>query len=217
MFAPPVKRGPAQVLTVLVLALVPTATAQAQLPTQLPVPTDPAQSTTAPAPGAPDPASTTTIVQAARGCAAADALPGSISAATVRGAVLCLLNVQRTANGLPALRASRPLRIAATRWARTMVRGHFFDHARSGSTLSTRVARTAYLRRTRSWALGENIAFGGGPLGTPAAIVTAWMNSPPHRANILLRRFRDIGIGVATGLPVGGSGATFVTDFGVRR
>lgn len=210
MFAPPVKRGPAQLLTALVLALVPTATAQAQLPVPLPVPTAPAPSTTAPAP-------TTTPASAVAGCAGADALPGSVSAATVRSAMLCLLNVQRAAHGLPALRASRPLRAAATRWARTMVSRHFFDHARSGSTLSTRVARTAYLRRTRSWALGENIAYGSGARGTPAAIVAAWMGSPPHRANILLRRFRDIGIGVAPGVPVGGSGATFVTDFGVRR
>ena len=135
----------------------------------------------------------------------------------MRTAVLCLLNVQRRAHGLPSLRASRPLRVAATRWAQTMVRGRFFDHSRRGSTLSTRVARTAYLRRTRSWALGENIAYGGGAQGTAAAIVSAWMGSPPHRANILTRRFRDIGIGVARGLPVGGSGATYVTDFGARR
>ena len=208
MFAPPVKRGPARLLTALALVLVPTATAQAQLPVSVPVPTAP--STTAPAPA-------TTAVPAVSGCAGADALPGSVSAGTVRTAVLCLLNVQRRAHGLPALRASRPLRLAATRWARTMVRGRFFDHSRRGSTLSKRVARTAYLRRTRSWALGENIAFGGGAKGTAAAIVSAWMGSPPHRANILTRRFRDIGIGVAGGLPVGGPGATFVTDFGARR
>jgi uncharacterized protein YkwD len=197
-------------LTAVVLALVPTATAQAQLPVPLPVPPPPAPSATAPAPTLP-------AAPAASGCAGAGALPASVPAAAVRSAVLCLLNVQRRAHGLPALRASRPLRVAATRWARTMVRGRFFDHARRGSTLSKRVARTAYLRRTRSWALGENIAYGGGPSGTAAAIVSAWMGSPPHRANILLRRFRDIGIGVSSGLPVGGSGLTYVTDFGVRR
>jgi uncharacterized protein YkwD len=160
-----------------------------------------------PAPAAPTPAA----------CAQANAVPGSVPAGAVRSAVLCLLNVQRRAHGLPALRASRPLRLAATRWARTMVRGHFFDHARSGSTLRGRVARTAYLRRTRSWALGENIAFGSGPLGTAAAIVGAWTASAPHRANILEPRFRDVGIGLAPGLPVGGAGLTFVTDFGARR
>jgi uncharacterized protein YkwD len=150
-------------------------------------------------------------------CAQANAVPGSVPAGAVRSAVLCLLNVQRREHGLPALRASRPLRLAATRWARTMVRGHFFDHARSGSTLRGRVARTAYLRRTQSWSLGENIAFGTGARGTAAGIVGAWMGSAPHRANILQRRFRDVGIGLAPGLPVGGAGLTFVTDFGARR
>lgn len=216
MFAPPVNRGPAQLLTVLVLTLVPTATAQAQLPVPLPVPTDPAPSSTAPAPSTTTTAPATTV-QSVRGCAGATSVPGSVSTGTVRGAVLCLLNLQRRAHGLPTLRASRPLRTAATRWAQTMIRGHFFDHSRSGSTLRRRVARTAYLRRTRSWALGENIAYGAGTQGTAAAIVSAWMGSAPHRANILERRFRDIGIGVSSGLPVGGSGLTFVTDFGARR
>ena len=215
MFAPPVNRGPAQLLAALVLALVPTATAQAQLPVPVSVPaTNPAPSSTAPAPTTTTPTAT---VQAVGGCAGATALPGSVSAGTVRSAVLCLLNVQRQAHGLPTLRASRPLRTVATRWAQKMVRLHFFDHSRSGSTLRGRVARTAYLRRTRSWALGENIAYGAGTQGSAAAIVSAWMNSAPHRANILTRRFRDIGIGVSSGLPVGGSGLTFVTDFGARR
>ena len=218
MFAPPVNRGPAQLLAVLVLTLVPSATAQAQLPVPLPVPTDPAPGSTAPAPATGSTtAPATTTVQSVRGCAGAASVPSSVSAGTVRTAVLCLLNVQRRAHGLPTLRSSRPLRTAATRWAHTMVRGHFFDHSRSGSTLRRRVARTAYLQRTRSWSLGENIAYGAGTRGTAAAIVSAWMGSAPHRANILTPRFRDVGIGVSSGLPVGGSGLTFVTDFGARR
>jgi uncharacterized protein YkwD len=42
------------------------------------------------------------------------------------------------------------------------------------------------------------------------------MNSPPHRANILSGSFRSIGIGVASGTPVGGGGGTYTTDFGRR-
>jgi uncharacterized protein YkwD len=42
------------------------------------------------------------------------------------------------------------------------------------------------------------------------------MHSPPHRANVLSRHFRDIGIGIAPGTPQHGrhSGATYTTDFG---
>ena len=47
------------------------------------------------------------------------------------------------------------------------------------------------------------------------------MKSPGHRANILQRSFREIGIGIETGLPVrlsaAQSGATYTTDFGYRR
>ena len=44
---------------------------------------------------------------------------------------------------------------------------------------------------------GENIAYGQ---RTPAEVVTAWMNSPGHRANILNSSFKQIGVGyVASG------------------
>jgi uncharacterized protein YkwD len=48
------------------------------------------------------------------------------------------------------------------------------------------------------------------------AIGAAWMDSPPHRANILSSSFRAIGIGIALGTPSGGAGATYTTDFGRR-
>src|SRR5438128_1825537 len=73
--------------------------------------------------------------------------------------------------------------------------------------------RAHHLRRLR-----ENIAWGSLDWATPRAIMRSWMNSPPHRANILNRSFRDIGIGVARGAPVSGvsNAATYVTDFGAR-
>ena len=64
---------------------------------------------------------------------------------------------------------------------------------------------------------GENIAWGGGPTSSPAQIVRMWMNSPPHRANILVRRYKHIGIGVCPRHPEGMSGGTYTTDFGYRR
>ena len=46
------------------------------------------------------------------------------------------------------------------------------------------------------------------------------MHSAEHRANLLDRRFADVGIGVAAGAPValepGELGGTYVTDFGRR-
>ena len=44
------------------------------------------------------------------------------------------------------------------------------------------------------------------------------MDSPGHRANVVKRAYREIGIGVVTGVPTdGGAGATYTADFGVVR
>jgi uncharacterized protein YkwD len=45
------------------------------------------------------------------------------------------------------------------------------------------------------------------------------MNSPEHRANILQRGYRELGVGVALGTPRPGlsGGATYTVDFGVIR
>jgi len=81
-----------------------------------------------------------------------------------------------------------------------------------------RVSSAGYNR----WAsLCENIAWGTEHLATPKGIVRGWMNSPGHRANILRGTFREIGIGIVVGAPTrlgpGERGATYTTDFGVRR
>ena len=44
------------------------------------------------------------------------------------------------------------------------------------------------------------------------------MDSPGHRANIVKRAYREIGIGVVIGAPSDrGAGATYTADFGVVR
>ena len=46
----------------------------------------------------------------------------------------------------------------------------------------------------------------------------AWMDSPGHRANVVKRAYREIGIGVVTGVPSDrDAGATYTADFGVVR
>ena len=74
------------------------------------------------------------------------------------------------------------LRAAAAAHSADMVARGFFDHVSpDGGTLSDRARRTGYGGRT----LGEDIGWGTYDLGTPSAIVAAWMKSPPHRAIIL--------------------------------
>lgn len=136
-----------------------------------------------------------------------------------RRATLCLLNVERAQRGLKPLRGSTPLRRAAVAFARRMVRDDFFAHVGpNGDRLRDRVKRTSYLRGTRAWSLGENIAYGGGSQSTPARIVASWMASPGHRRNVLDGGYDHIGVGIATGLPTTGSGGgTYVTNFGSKR
>ena len=157
---------------------------------------------------------------AASTCAGADAAPGTVSAGALQSSTLCLLNEERAAAGLRPLKEHRKLEKAATGFSQEMVKDRFFDHVSpSGSTLSTRVKKVKYTKGARSWALGENIAWGTGAKATPAAIVDAWMHSPGHKRNILDKKFREIGIGIASGAPVvtaSSVGATYTTDFGFR-
>ena len=153
-------------------------------------------------------------------CAATTVAAGQVPAATVATAVRCLVNAQRAAHGLAPLHASRQLRVAADAHGADMVSHRFFAHVSPlFGAITDRARRAGYLARAHDWTLGEDIAWGEGALSTPEAIVTAWMNSPGHRAVILDRDFREAGVGVTAGVPVDDSsmpGATFVLDVGSR-
>jgi uncharacterized protein YkwD len=154
----------------------------------------------------------------AKSCANASLLPDAGNLAKVNKATLCLVNKERTKRGLQPLKRQAALSKAATGFARHMVAASFFDHTTpNGATVLDRIKATSYLKgRLQRWWVGENIAYGTGALGTPGSIVKAWMKSSGHRANILQRRFRDIGLGVSLGSPNGPTGATYVHDFGRR-
>ena len=150
----------------------------------------------------------------ASSCANANADPGSTAVSVIRTATFCLLNQQRHSHGVRALRENGDLDRASGRHSRDMVRNQYFAHG----DFVGRIRAVGYLSGAGSWYVGENIAWGAGSYATPAGIVRIWMNSPPHRHNILSSGFREIGIGVARGTPRAGlsDGATYTTDFGTR-
>lgn len=155
------------------------------------------------------------VPAAAAACTGADTVPASAGAKRATHATLCLLNQQRRAHGLRPLRLDGKLGRAARGHARDMVAKRYFAHeSRNGATFATRIKRTGWTKARRSYTMGENIAWGSGSLATPREIVRGWMNSSGHRANILARGFRYIGIGIASATPEGGTGATYATDFG---
>jgi uncharacterized protein YkwD len=147
--------------------------------------------------------------------------PRQLSDRQARAAVRCLLNRKRENHGLRPLGKSRRLKRAAQRHTRHMQDHRCFAHECPGEpSVLSRLKRVNYIHNgLRRWSYGENIAYGGNYLGSPRGIVRAWMHSPGHRHNILNPDFREIGIGVADGIPPepSSNGATFTTDFGMRK
>lgn len=157
---------------------------------------------------------------ASANCAGADSLPHDIPLSQARKATICLINAERRSRGLRGLRSNSRLARAARRHAADMVRNDYFSHdAPSGLDFVDRIVRADYVDpRSSRWLLGENLAWGSGALSTPRAIVRSWMGSPPHRANIVRRGFREIGVAVVPGAPVEGAerAATYASEFGRR-
>jgi uncharacterized protein YkwD len=154
-----------------------------------------------------------------RDCPNADLVPAPGNLAAIRAAVLCLHNQVRAQHGLPPLRDDADLRRAAAGHSSDMVDRRYFEHTTpAGRTMVDRIVGAGYVRANAGWMLGENLEWGTGRLATPRGAVRAWLDSPPHRANLLKRGYREVGIGVAIGVPTGGDqdGATYTVDFGTK-
>ncbi len=151
-------------------------------------------------------------------CQNASLEPNASNLGRLEAPIRCLLNAERRARGLGPLNANARLRVAAVGHSRDMVVRRYFAHSSaSGSSPAARIRAAGWIPRQGRWIVGENIAWGSGSLATPAKIVQAWMASPGHKANILRSSFRQVGVGIALGLPSGSSsGATYNTAFGGR-
>jgi hypothetical protein len=135
---------------------------------------------------------------------------GAQDTAAFAAEVLTLVNKERQAVGLAPLTRAVELDRCAQKYAQYMGEAGFFSHnGPDGSTPASRIKAEGYSGTT--W--GENIAAGQ---RTPQAVMTAWMNSSGHRANILNSSFKEIGIGCAavSGSPMG---IYWVQNFGARR
>jgi uncharacterized protein YkwD len=110
--------------------------------------------------------------------------------ASYEAKVVQLTNQARTKYGCAMVRTDSRLTTAARVHSLDMVTRNYFSHIGSdGSTFATRARTAGY-----SSPIGENIAWG---YRTPEAVMTAWMNSSGHRANILNCRARAVGVGLA--------------------
>jgi uncharacterized protein YkwD len=136
--------------------------------------------------------------------------------------VLTQINVVRREHGLAPLRLNVRLRAAADMHSRAMVTGGFFSHeSRDGTAFWKRVARFYPQGSRRYWSVGENLLWSS-PDVDAAGAVRMWLNSPPHRENLLNARWREVGLSavhVEAGHGVFGTEPVTVltADFGVRR
>ena len=140
---------------------------------------------------------------------------------TLEAALVTTINGVRREHGLKPLAGSVKLSKAATQHTREMGADGYFEHESFDSTpFWKRIERWYPSKKWRSWSVGENLVYSS-PSLTARGAVDMWMHSPEHRANILSRTWREIGIsaihfdsapGEYEGQPV-----TIVTaDFGAR-
>jgi len=101
------------------------------------------------------------------------------------------VNAYRRRAGVPPVSLSWQLNYAAVAHSKDMASRRYMSHVGSdGSNAGTRISRTGY----RWWIWGENVAAGQ---VTASQVVWAWLHSPRHKAIMLDRRYRHMGLGRA--------------------
>lgn len=171
-----------------------TTTTTSTPPAPKPTATRPTTTTTTDAPPpAPKPTASTTRTTTTRPTtttSTTSAAPAPAPATGEAGEVVRLTNEQRTANGCPALKVSAALTRSSQGHSENMARQDNMAHELDGRSPFDRMTAAGYSYRMAA----ENIAAGQ---HTPQDVVTGWMNSPGHRANILNCSLTEIGVGVA--------------------
>jgi uncharacterized protein YkwD len=141
---------------------------------------------------------------------------------TLDTAIVARINVVRARYGLPPMRANAQLGRAADRHSRAMGTYGFFAHeSRDGTTYWKRIRRDYPQGGYRVWSVGENLLFDSEET-TAADAVSMWMASPDHRAALLSKTWREIGVSAlrvtaAPGIYEGDDVTIVTVDFGVRR
>jgi hypothetical protein len=109
-------------------------------------------------------------------------------------------NAERAANGLGALALNSLLNQAAQAKANDMATRDYWSHnTPEGNPPWIFFTNAGYQYETA----GENLAYGFDNSGDT---VTAWMNSPGHRANILNTTYQEVGFGMANASNYQGTG-----------
>jgi uncharacterized YkwD family protein/spore coat assembly protein SafA len=105
--------------------------------------------------------------------------------------VVRLVNVERAKHGLAPLTQNWELsRVARYKSQDMKNKGYFSHYSPTYGSPFDMMKKFGF----KFYTAGENIAMGQ---RTPQEVMTAWMNSSGHRANILKADFKEIGVGLA--------------------
>jgi uncharacterized YkwD family protein/spore coat assembly protein SafA len=105
--------------------------------------------------------------------------------------VVRLVNVERAKHGLAPVKENWELsRVARYKSTDMKTKGYFDHYSPTYGSPFDMMKKFGF----KFYSAGENIAMGQ---RTPQEVMTAWMNSPGHRANILKADFKEIGVGLA--------------------
>lgn len=144
---------------------------------------------------------------------------GTITLSDAEKRSLYLHNQTRESNGLAKFCVDPALQKAARSHSQEMIDKDYFSHnSYNGETMPNRLKRYGYTPLPgRYWTVGENIAYNSST-GTTSAdkAFNQWMNSTGHKANILNKNFRHIGIGAGYGDYKGYKVTMWTVDFGNR-
>jgi uncharacterized protein YkwD len=122
--------------------------------------------------------------------------PGITDPETIEPAIAAAVNAHRRRLGLRTLRIAAPLARAGDAHARALAVAGLFTHDWPGGRPFSRWMPSFYGQAGyRSWRAGENLLWSAGSI-TPAAALSLWLASPPHRRLLLTPTWREIGIGV---------------------
>ena len=130
--------------------------------------------------------------------------PAATAAGNTSSAIVRRVNDIRTQHGLARLKVTPELSQAAAAHCSEMMAGEGLSHGTLQARLEHYFSAGTY---------GETIAWMPiGPASGAGAVVRAWMNSPPHRAVLLSRRFDRIGVAAQRGTMGGQRGTSFTID-----
>jgi uncharacterized protein YkwD len=135
----------------------------------------------------------TVALAAGAACAAQAGDADKVKLALEEAKILELTNKARKEKKLKPLRVSRVLTEVARKHSANMAKQGKLEHVLGGKGAEQRIRDAGY--PLLGWA--ENIFYNRDVPGAAEQGFKWWMDSPPHRKNMLEPRFQEIGIGMA--------------------